>query len=915
MLRIGQSKSSRAAKRYFSEGFAQSDYFMGHDDVVGHQVGTWGGRAATMLGLVGDVQADAFEALCDNRRPDGSGSVTPRTKADRRVGFGCTFDAPKSYSIVVAENKDPALLRAFPTALYDTMSLMEVEARTRVRVGGRNELRVTGNLVWATFIHGTTRPVDGIPDPHVHGHVFPFNMTFDAIEGRFKAADVSFIKKNAPYYESFFNARLGELVRRAGYEIRQVGRSWEMAAVPAEAIWKFSRRTREIDEVATERGITDARVKAELGAQTRRRKSETLPASVVRAEWASRFTDEERKAIREAKSQRPFEQCEIDLVEVIDQALQNCLKYRSLTTDKQLVDEMLRLDIGRVQANEAHAAVEQAGIATTKVDGTTYRTTPESQQNVQRILSVARDGRGQVPAVDSPNGVRPESLSARGPLTRELLASQDRITILRSRGHCFRQKVEQELVGELLARGNKVMFITGERLSGDGSPATGSSTAGRTVRDFLDDPQASQKAEGRILWVRSPESVPVRDMAELFDTAVRSQARVVLAASRWRSAKPPAGDILAALERLAGLRSARWESNRKSREQGREAFEDFKSGRGVDPGTWGRDGSVHMHNDADVLKAAGREFVAAVRDKKSPLIITSGDPLEMSRTIRDAMEDAGLFKRGGRRVDQLVRLPFNDEQRRDAQVYRRGQVVQFYKATKGFRPGLQYTVLGHDPFGNVLARNGRFVEALPLSKSDRFGLFRKSTLMLRRGEFIRITSGGRTKNERFGLEKLLTKRQQAVRLANHKLFGVTSPDRRYRVPRDSHHRITGFTRRGDIKLDNGWVLPANFGHLDYGYCVVSEQRAIGSFGRVLVVDVPSAGGRLPSLSGLVCERVPELHIISADPAGIRSEFTEKEPEQEYADMGRERSFQREYRRSSHHEREAEYVREEYEYER
>lgn len=915
MLRIEVSRSSGAAKRYFKTGLQRGDYYLAGDELIVETGGVWGGEGAALLGLVGPAGLTVFGRLSDNQLPDGSGPLTSRTKSNRRSGYDFVFSVPKSVSVVWALTGDPEVLRAFESAVAETMQLAEADARTRVRVAGANDTRVTGNLIWAKFTHGTTRPINGVPDPHLHGHVYVFNATFDSVENRWKAVDVGAIKRAAPYYESVFHSRLAGKLQGVGYEIRPVGRSFELAHVPDKVIKKFSRRTLEIDDIARTRRIQDPEKKAQLGARTRRRKAASLPASEVLAKWAEWLTESGGAAIREFKSMRRPAAPERNLGVLVEQALQNCLKYRSLTTDKQLVDEMLRLDIGRVQANEAHAAVEQAGIATTKVDGTTYRTTPESQQNVQRILSVARDGRGQIPAVDSSNGVRPESLSARGPLTRELLTSQDRITILRSRGHCFRQKVEQELVGELLKRGDKVMFVTGERLSGDLSPATGSSTAGRTVREFLNDPQASQKAEGRILWVRSPESVPVRDMAELFDTAVRSQARVVLAASRWRSAKPPAGDILAALERLAGLRSARWESNRKSREQGREAFEDFKSGRGVDPGAWGRDGSVHMHNDADVLKAAGREFVAAVRDKKSPLIVTSGDPLEISRTIRDAMEDAGLFKRGGRRVDQLVRLPFNDEQRRDPQVYRRGQVVQFFKATKGFRPGRQYTVLGHDPFGNVLARNGRFVEALPLSKSDRFGLFRKSTLMLRRGEFIRITSGGRTKNERFGLEKLLTKRQQAVRLANHKLFGVTSPDRRYRVPRDSHHRITGFTRRGDIKLDNGWVLPANFGHLDYGYCVVSEQRAIGSFGRVLVVDVPSAGGRLPSLSGLVCERVPELHIISADPAGIRSEFTEKEPEQEYADMGRETSFEQEYQRSSHHEREAEYVREEYEYER
>ena len=40
---------------------------------------------------------------------------------------------------------------------------MESEMKTRLRKGGREEDRLTGNMVWAEFIHTTSRPVDGYP--------------------------------------------------------------------------------------------------------------------------------------------------------------------------------------------------------------------------------------------------------------------------------------------------------------------------------------------------------------------------------------------------------------------------------------------------------------------------------------------------------------------------------------------------------------------------------------------------------------------------------------------------------------------------------------------------------------------------------------------------------------------------------
>ena len=45
--------------------------------------------------------------------------------------------------------------------------------------GGKNENRRTGNMAWGEFIHFTSRPVDGVPDPHLHAHCFVFNTTFD----------------------------------------------------------------------------------------------------------------------------------------------------------------------------------------------------------------------------------------------------------------------------------------------------------------------------------------------------------------------------------------------------------------------------------------------------------------------------------------------------------------------------------------------------------------------------------------------------------------------------------------------------------------------------------------------------------------------------------------------------------------
>jgi len=56
---------------------------------------------------------------------------------------------------------------AFRESVKETMSEMEDAMRVRVRKNGAREDRQTCNMLWGEFIHRTTRPVDGIPDPQL----------------------------------------------------------------------------------------------------------------------------------------------------------------------------------------------------------------------------------------------------------------------------------------------------------------------------------------------------------------------------------------------------------------------------------------------------------------------------------------------------------------------------------------------------------------------------------------------------------------------------------------------------------------------------------------------------------------------------------------------------------------------------
>ena len=187
MLTIKPQLNLKNAKGYFREHLAAGDYYSEEKVVAGE----WVGVGASKLGLKGAVKEDVFLDLCDGLNPQTGKGLTPRrnttreengrTVSNRRVFFDVTYSPPKSVS-VVAELQDKRIFAAHDRAVRAAVVKLEQYAETRVRRGGADEERVTGNVVGAMFRHDTSRELD----PHLHTHCVLFNATYDDVEERWK---------------------------------------------------------------------------------------------------------------------------------------------------------------------------------------------------------------------------------------------------------------------------------------------------------------------------------------------------------------------------------------------------------------------------------------------------------------------------------------------------------------------------------------------------------------------------------------------------------------------------------------------------------------------------------------------------------------------------------------------------------
>jgi conjugative relaxase-like TrwC/TraI family protein len=148
------------------------DYYLGS----GEPPGEWYGLGTRSLGLYGNtVEKVDIEALINGGAPLGAPLVQNAYSEKRRLGWDCTFSAPKSVSILWARAEED--LRAKIQEAQTIAAKRGIDALERyasfTRRGKAGEmLERTAGLVVATFNHCTSRE----QDPQLHTHAVICNV-------------------------------------------------------------------------------------------------------------------------------------------------------------------------------------------------------------------------------------------------------------------------------------------------------------------------------------------------------------------------------------------------------------------------------------------------------------------------------------------------------------------------------------------------------------------------------------------------------------------------------------------------------------------------------------------------------------------------------------------------------------------
>jgi conjugative relaxase-like TrwC/TraI family protein len=798
MLRIIQNTSAAGAKSYYGT----ADYYSEGQELEGN----WRGEAAARLGLSGAVGKEAWDALCDNRNPATGQALTPRRKQDRRVGYDFNFHVPKSVSLLYGLTEDARILEAFRASVDETMREMESEVKTRVRQGGKNEDRVSGNLAWGEFIHTTARPVNDIPDPHLHAHCFVFNITFDDKENRWKAAQFGDLKRDASYFEAKFHSRMALRMAELGLPVEQTRKGWEIAGISKASLNEFSRRTALIEKVARDKGITSDTEKSAVGAKTREKKQKNLSMDELRREWRSRLSSDEQAGltrIAERMGDTPIPASGIGAKEAALRATEHCFERKSVVPERELLTQAIKRSVGLATVQATEQAIREQNLIVAERDGRRLVTTREVLGEEERMIDFARQGRGAcAPLCPGSHEFREQKLNdGQRRAVLHVLNSPDQVMIIRGGAGVGKTTALHEAVEAIEANGKRVFTFAPSADASSMLRQDGFRDADTVARLLVDEKLQAQIA-GNVVLIDEAGLLGTKSMARVFDLADKHNARVILSGDRGQHSPVDRGAALRLLETEAGLIPASIKDIQRQRGNYKEAVQALSEGRTAD-GFRQLDqlGWIKEVNDADRYKMLARDYVRTMTEGKSALaispthreaeLVTEDIRSELKRTAKPrSKRQEYMLGQDEREFLMLENKHLTTAERRDPVNYTPGtEMIVFHQnAAKGIRKGARLQVDGG---------------SLPLEQADKFAVFHTGTIPIAPGELIRITRNGQS--------------VEGHRLNNGGIYTVK-----------------GFTPEGDLRLANDWTVSKDFGFLDHAYCLTSHASQGKTVDRVMI---------------------------------------------------------------------------------
>ena len=835
---------------YSSRHLEHSDYYAEGERVVGE----WHGRGAELLGLSGPVNAGDFEALRQGLDPGNGEFLRVRHSADRTAADGrkiaqgrslydFTISAPKSVSVLAILGGDRRLIDAHHAAVAEALIETEACAASRVRQGGANENRVTGNLVLAVYHHDTSRELD----PQLHAHGVAANLTFDGTEGRWKALQATEIYERRAYLSEVYRNALAREVRLLGYETESQrdakGRDagFEIRGVPLELLAKFSQRSRQRDlaiETFVEqhgRRPTDNEV-AILVRDSRADKLAEISTREVREKQRARLTRNEGQILEAARGIARSASLGVDSsAPSLDHAAEHVFERVSVTPDHQLLTEALRHGRGRIRLADLKGELKLRESVGSVLRSGRDIATAESLERERNMIAAVNRGLGAFEplggaiSLAGQDSLRPEQRRA----VEFVLQSRDRAVSISGAAGTGKTATLRELRRALVDAGRDVLAVAPTMSAVEELQKVGFADA-ITVERLLQAPRIRGDIGGKVVILDEAGMVSARQMSDLLRLAEDCSSRVVFSGDTRQIQSVEAGDALRILERESRLKTvALTQVQRQTRKDYRDAVEELR--RHPERGFARLDAMGAVREVADCERAAAVAEAYGAAGENCLVVCAAHNEIDrVTEAIRERRKARGELGQG-RVAVRHVSLNWTAALRADFEGYRAGQLLTFHRAAKSIAKNDTVEVVRVGPGGLVVRCADGTERIISKKQAGNFDAVEARPIEVSAGDRMLLTSN---------------RREAGLRITNGELVTVSAMD-----------------DTGRIRLDDGRTLPSNYRSFTHGYAVTAHR----SQGKTVDSVVISGDGMHRELFYVAASRGRQsVTVITSDKERLRA---------------------------------------------
>ena len=735
-----------SGKSFYANHLCSNDYYSEHEKVQGY----WRGELADAFSLRDKVvTSEEFSLFQRNVNPKTLDRLTQKNMPGGPRFFDFQVAAPKSVSVM--SMFDERLIEAHRESVRIAMAELERLAAVRVRDGENvrtNNYATTGKLVYAEFMHDTSRALD----PQLHTHNVVCNVT-RADDGRYKALETLEMCRAIRYAGKVYHNEMAARCRELGYETvetrdRKGNVIWyDLACVPADVMERFSKRRQQIEKAEAEFIAAHGRKPTlsennYLSTSTRTDKMQTSTNEKVRefqmGQLGHREEEQLYAAARRAKEHDPVTSS-LDherTVEQIRNVIDELYERESVLKLDKILAEVLNRNLGRIKLQELKKAVKEI-TELRNLGGNEANPYYAPQFVIERELSAIELVEQQRDVFDA---IAPEfqafpgdqSRVAQAMLIHGLLSSKDRFNLFRGVAGAGKTSTLQEFCKGLRSGGVTDIYLVAPTNSATDVLKQEGFEQSQTVAGFLLSKQ--KPPAGAYVIIDESGLNSLREGVEILKLARKNNYRVLFVGDARQHTAVESGDFFRLLEDYSQIQKfSLTDIHRQQNEEYRRGI--FECAMGQHEQAFERFDKQHFIHEGKqkyLEEAAGKymEYTEQGQYLNRAILVapTHEECDKLTDAVREKLKEAEVIQGAGREAEVFRSWNKPKAWLKDASNFQPGMTIGFIRNMKGIGKAGEVTRIEAVDGKQLVLANGKRIFAKGASDFIDVGELRKIEL-------------------------------------------------------------------------------------------------------------------------------------------------------------------------------------------